>query len=132
MADVVVVGSDDTETEHETVTEPEAESADEVGSAVADAVADTAEAVATSVASAVAETDRSDTIEDNRIEGLQQQVATLCAQMETLLHRTDEPEPEPEPAPVVEDVVVDDEAEDTIVPQRRHPWFRSLSEWKDR
>lgn len=118
MSDTIVITEPEpvaAEPEPVTVVEPEPEPAADVASAVGDAVAETVDTIVT------ANTIR-DTTVDGRYDAICARLDSLAATVESLAAQ---PKPEPEPEP--ETVVVDE-----IQPDRRHSWFRPLSEWRER
>ena len=127
MPDVVVV----TETDDEPT-----EVADAVAEAVedtdphetADAVGESAAAVADAVGEAVSET-VSAVVSANALQNSDTDSVILDRLNELFAKVTALEHPEPvvvEPEPEVEVDIEDDE----IVPNRRHPWFRSFGEWR--
>lgn len=122
MSETVVVT---TEPEPE-VTEPvvvEQPSVDNVATVAAEVAESVAEAVAEGVAAVEASEAVETTITDSRFAEVDSRLDGITARLDALLV-SQSPEPEAEPET---EVIIDD---DEIVPDRRHPWFRPMHEWK--
>lgn len=116
MADTIIVTEPETPPAEPIVIaaepepEPEPESTETVATAVGDAIADTVDTIVTA-------NESHEVIQDSRFDEINSRLDSLTAALQA---QNAAPEPEPEP------VIVEDE----IVPDRKHPWFRPLSDWR--
>lgn len=133
MADVVVIDGDD-ETPEPIIDAVEDESTDDVVEAVADAMV---------TGAVIADSARPDPTQerssaDQRIDGLITQVAELSATVASLTTQLSAVKDTAEDADSTANAALiesaedseDESDEDTIQPERRHPWFRRMSEWR--